>query len=115
MKLFGLDLGSARHRSAIGVAIASALGLVIGSMLVPRAPSLDDPDAPLPVVELLGQPLVLDQGASERALDAVRKYVAGSFHVELPDGGQRRLSFGRLGVQIDKVRLSSLVRDARDR
>jgi vancomycin resistance protein YoaR len=115
MKLIGLDLSSARHRSAAGVAGASVLGLVIGALLVPRAPSLDDPDAPLPTVELLGQPLVLDERAPERALEAVRKYVAGSLHIELPDGGQRRLSFGRLGVQIDKVRLAALVRDARDR
>lgn len=115
MKLLGLDLGSARQRSAAGVAVASVFGLVIGALLVPRTPALDDPNAPLPAVELLGQPLVLDEHAPERALDAVRRYVSGSFHVELPDGGQRRFSFGRLGVQIDKVRLSALVRDARDR
>jgi vancomycin resistance protein YoaR len=115
MKGFGLDLGSRRQRSAAGVAAATVLGVVIGALLVPRAPSLDDPNAPLPAVELLGQPLALDEHAADRALEAVRRYVSGSFHIELPDGGERRLSFGRLGVQIDKVRLSALVRDARDR
>lgn len=106
------DTFSRPGRGAMAVAVATLAGLAIGFLLVPRAD--DDPGATAPVVKLLGQTLVLDDGASQRALDAVRRHVAGSFHVELPDGGRRRFSFGRLGAQIDKVRLSELVREARD-
>lgn len=101
-------------RGAVAVMVAAAAGLAIGFVLVPRATGADDPSAPPPAVQLLGQPLGLDDGAGQRALDAVRRHVAGSFHIELPDGGRRRVSFGKLGAQIDKVRLAALVRDARD-
>jgi vancomycin resistance protein YoaR len=114
MNVFGVDPFSKLGRGTLAVAVATLAGLAIGFLLVPRAAAGDDPDARPPPVQLLGQALVLDDGATARALEAVRRHVAGSFHIELPDGGQRRLSFGRLGVQIDKVRLSQLVRDARD-
>jgi vancomycin resistance protein YoaR len=113
--MFRIDLSTKFGRGALAVAVATLAGLAIGVLLVPRAPSPEDPDAPPPPVEFLGQPLVLDDHATQRALDAVRRHVAGSFHIDLPDGGQRRVSYGRLGVHIDKVRLSDLVRDARDR
>jgi vancomycin resistance protein YoaR len=109
-----LDPFSKLGRGALAIAVATVAGLGVGFLLVPRAGTADDPDAAPPAVELLGQPLVLDDGAPARALEAVRRHVAGSFHIELPDGGQRRLSFGRLGAQIDKVRLAELVHDARD-
>ncbi len=100
---------------ALSIIVATLAGLAIGFLIVPRTASADDVDAAPPRVMLLGQPLVLDDGAPERALEAVRRHVAGSFHIELPDGAeQRRLSFGRLGAQIDRVRLARLVRDARD-
>ena len=113
MKL-GLDSTSRLGRGALSVAVATLGGLAIGFLVVPRAETPDDPNTPPPPVELLGKPLVLDDTASARALEAVRRHVAGSFHIELPDGGQRRQSFGRLGAQIDKARLSQLVRDASD-
>ncbi|HEX7668235.1 MAG TPA: VanW family protein, partial [Polyangiaceae bacterium] len=111
---FRIDPTSTAGRGALSLIVATLAGLVIGFLVVPRAETPDDPDAPLAPVELLGKALVLDDGAGARALEAVRRHVAGSFHIELPDGGQRRQSFGRLGAQIDKVRLSQLVRDARD-
>ena len=89
MKPLALDPSSKLGRGALSIAIAVVAGLGIGFLLVPRA--ADDPDEKPPAVNLLGQPLVLDDGASQRALDAVRSHVAGSFHIELPDGGQRRL------------------------
>jgi len=101
-------------RGGLAVAVATLAGLVIGFLLVPRAESPDDPNAPPPQVSLLGKPLTLDDDAVNHALDRVRQHVAGSFHVELPDGTERRQSFGRVGAQIDKVRLAQLVRDARD-
>src|SRR6478736_2998417 len=114
MKLFGIDPFSRLGRGVLAVVVATVAGLGIGVLLVPRAPGAEDPDEPPPKIALLGQSLVLDDHATQRALEMLRRHVAGSFHVELPDGGQRRLSFGRLGAQIDKVRLSQLIRDARD-
>jgi len=111
---FQFDPTSSVGRGALSLTVATLAGLVIGFLLVPRADRPDDPDAPPPPVELLGKPLPLDDGTAARALEAVRRHVAGSFHIELPDGGQRRQSFGRLGAQIDKVRLAQLIRDARD-
>ena len=101
-------------RGALAVISAVAAGLAVGVLLIPRAALREDPNAPPPPVTLLGKPLALSDAAVENAFDVVRRHVAGSFHVELPDGGQRRASFGRLGAQIDKLRLSQLVRDARD-
>ena len=109
-----LDPFSRLGRGTLAVAVAAIAGLSIGFLLVPRAASAGDSETPPPSVKLLGQPLLLDDGAGARALEAVRRHVAGSIHIELPDGGQRRISFGRVGVQIDKVRLAQLVRDARD-
>jgi vancomycin resistance protein YoaR len=65
-------------------------------------------------VELLGQRLTVDDAMTEHAAELLRRHVAGSFHVELPDGGSRAMSFGRLGAQIDKLRLSQVIRDVRD-
>jgi vancomycin resistance protein YoaR len=109
-----MQIPSKLARGAGAVALAVLGGLAVGVLLVPRTGALEDSNAPPPEVTLLGKPLVLDDGAVERALERVRRHVSESFHLELPDGGQRRQSFGRLGVQIDKMRLSELVRDARE-
>jgi vancomycin resistance protein YoaR len=103
-----------KKRAALALAIATCAGLAIGYLLVPRAEAVDDPSARPPVVHLLGKPLVLDDDAPRRAVDAVRAHVSGWFYLQLPDGHQERLGFGRLGVKIDKIRLTRLVRDARD-
>ncbi len=113
MKILGFETPKL-GRGALAVAVATAAGLAIGILLVPRPSSSEDPRAPAPAVQLLEQRLVVDDGTTQRALEVLRRHVAGSFHIELPDGGKRRLSFGRLGAQIDKLRLSQLVRDARD-
>jgi vancomycin resistance protein YoaR len=101
-------------RGPLAVIVAVVAGLGIGFVLVPRVPSPDDPKAAPPQVSLLGQRLVVDDTMTERAAELLRRHVADSFHIELPDGGNRRVSYGRLGVQIDKLRLSRLVRDVRD-
>lgn len=96
------------------IAVAAAAGLVIGFLLVPRAPTTSDERAKPPEVRLLGQPLELGDGAIARALDRVRRYVARPLTLELPGKKTREVYPGRLGVEIDKVRLAQLVRDARD-
>ncbi|HEX4338070.1 MAG TPA: VanW family protein [Polyangiaceae bacterium] len=101
-------------RGPLAILVASVAGLAIGFVLVPRVASPDDPSVAPPAVELLGQRLPVNDAMTERAADILRRHVAGSFHVELPDGGSRVMSFGRLGAQLDKLRLSQLVRDVRD-
>src|SRR5688500_2643472 len=114
MKLFGVNwrgapglagaarrAGSPTGRGALALLIATAAGLVIGYLSVPRSAPYDDPRAPPPEVRLLGQRLTLDDRAAERALEAVRQHVVGWFHLEVPGSDSRRYSFGRLGVAID--------------
>jgi vancomycin resistance protein YoaR len=101
-------------RSAAMIAIGSLAGLVIGFLLVPRAPGPSDPKAPPPEVRLLGEPLALDDEAGRRALERVRRYAAGPIAFKLPDGNKREFYLGRLGAEIDRVRLADLVRDTRD-
>jgi vancomycin resistance protein YoaR len=68
----------------------------------------------VPDLHLLGSPFPLAGDAIPRALDRVRRYAAGKFSIELPDGSRRPYALGRLGAEIDKLRLTQLVRDARD-
>lgn len=103
-----------RSRGALVLAVAVAAGLGIGFLLVPRAPTPGDAKEPPPKVLLLGEPLALDDEAPKRALDRVRRFAAGKLTLDLGDGQKRELPFGRLGAEIDKVRLSQLVRDCRD-
>lgn len=112
MRLFGREI--AASRSAVGVGLAVVAGLALGVLLVPRTPAADDPKAPPPPVELLGRPLVLDDSSVSRAVEAVRRHVTGAFTLLLDDDERVTTSFGELGVEIDKLRLGSLVRDARD-
>jgi vancomycin resistance protein YoaR len=103
-----------RNRAALALLVATAAGLAIGFFIVPRAEPVDDPNAKPPEVRLLGRPLVLDDDAHRRALETVRAHVSNWFFFQLPEGKKERTTFGRLGVKIDKVRLTRLVRDARD-
>jgi vancomycin resistance protein YoaR len=96
------------------VAVSVLAGLALGVLLVPRAPRPDQTPPALPEVELLGQPLQLDDQAPQRALARVRRFAAGQLSVRLPSGKSRSFRLGELGAAIDKVRLAQLVRDARD-
>src|SRR5688572_22310475 len=93
-------------RSGAMIAIGCGAGLLIGFLLVPRAPGAGDPKAPPPEVRLLGEVLALDDEAARRALERVRRYAAGPITFKLADGKARELYLGRLGAEIDKVRLS---------
>ncbi|HVY26740.1 MAG TPA: VanW family protein [Polyangiaceae bacterium] len=105
-----------QNRSALSIAVAVAAGLGAGLLLLPRAPGPGGgSDEPLPEVAFLGQKLNTDDTAAKQALERARRYVAGKFTLELPDGSKRELYLGELGAEIDKVRLSNLVRQAKDR
>jgi vancomycin resistance protein YoaR len=101
-------------RSGGALAIAVTAGLLAGFLLVPRLPEAGTPPREPLTVDLLGRPLPLDARAGALALERVRTYAAQRFALELPDGKRRELYLGQLGAEIDKVRLSELVRDARD-
>ncbi|HWP04734.1 MAG TPA: VanW family protein [Polyangiaceae bacterium] len=101
-------------RGGGALAIAVGAGLVAGFLLVPRLPAAGTPPAEPLAIELLGRPLPLDARAGALAIDRVRTYVARRFVLELPDGKRREVYLGQLGAEIDKVRLATLVRDARD-
>lgn len=109
------SLSPAARKTASILAISTAAGLGIGYLLVPVAPSPDDAQAPAPDVQLLGSPLDLTGDTIPRALERVRRYASGQFALELPDGSKRHYALGRLGAEIDKLRLTQLIRDARDR
>jgi vancomycin resistance protein YoaR len=101
-------------RTGVAIAIAVASGLGVGFVLVPRLPAPGSaPPPPLPVT-LLGRPLALDARAGATALERVRSFVSRRFALEVSDKERRELYLGQLGAEIDKVRLASLVRDARD-
>jgi vancomycin resistance protein YoaR len=101
-------------RTGIAIAIAVASGLGVGFVLVPRLPAPGSaPPPPLPVT-LLGRPLPLDTRAGATALERVRSFVSRRFALEVSEKERRELYLGQLGAEIDKVRLASLVRDARD-
>jgi vancomycin resistance protein YoaR len=103
-----------KYKSRLIIAIAALAGLAIGFILVPRAPTVSDPKPVAPEVRLLARPLSLDERALERALAWVRSFAGLKLRLLLPDGQSREYFMGRLGVEIDKVRLARLVRDARD-
>ncbi len=67
-----------------------------------------------PELSLLGKPLKLDQDAPKRALGRLRKRVSGLFTLKLPGEQTERVAYGELGVEIDKLRLGQLLRDAVD-
>lgn len=107
-------LSKSGGRSALFVAVAVLAGIGLGVVLVPRAPSPADEQSPPPLVTLLGRPLTLDDQASQAALARVRRFAAGDLVLRLPNGRRQRHQMGKVGVQIDKVRLAQLTRDARD-
>lgn len=104
---------ASRTGAAIGVAVAAGIG--IGLLLVPREPGPGDAKEPLPQTVLLGKPLPADEQAHKVALSRARTFLGGRFQLTLPDGSEREVYLGQLGAELDKVYLSNLVRDARDR
>jgi vancomycin resistance protein YoaR len=114
VKLFGRELLLSSQQGALMVGVAVVAGAAIGVFTVPRAPTPADPKEPPPEVNLLGQVLPLGDDAPKQALERVRRFAATEISVEVPGGPKHVLRLGRLGAEIDKVRLAALVRDVKD-
>jgi vancomycin resistance protein YoaR len=104
-----------QRKSVVSIAVAVVAGLGAGLLLLPRAQGPGGSDEPLPDLAFLGQKLNADDTAFKQALERARRYVAGKVSLELPDGSKRDVYLGELGAEIDKVRLQSLVKQAKDR
>jgi vancomycin resistance protein YoaR len=104
-----LSLGRTLTVLLLSAAIGSALGLLV----LPRA-ATDPSGEGLPEVRYLGAPLSLDRGAIDVALNRTRTFAKQSVSVELPDGKFHSIALSRLGAEIDTVRLTNQVLDARD-
>ena len=109
------QLLSRNRPRSLALAVAVVAGLGAGLLLLPRAEGPGGHDEPLPEVAFLGQRLNADETAAKQALERARRYVAGKVSLQLPDGSKRELYLGEIGAEIDKVRLASLVRQAKDR
>jgi len=103
-----------RNRAVLAVAIAVLCGVAVAAILSPRLPGPGDAEGPQPQVLLLGQELPLNDHAQRLALERVRHFVAQELELVQPDGSVTPVAPGRLGAQIDKARLSALVRQVRD-
>ena len=103
-----------QNRGTWAVVIAIVSGALVASILSPKLPSPGHAEGPIPHVALLGQALPLDDQAQRVALDRVRHFVAQELELVQANGSVSAVAMGHVGAQIDKVRLSSLVRQARD-
>jgi hypothetical protein len=108
-------LGAASFRTALSVGIAVAFGLAVGILLVPFGPRPGDEAAPLPKTTLLGRELAPNDDANKVALGRLRSYLGAKFELVLPGGGRREIYLGEVGAELDKLHLSQLTRQARDR
>lgn len=101
-------------RRTLSVVLLSALvGSSLGLLVLPKSPS-DPSGEALPDVRYLGAPLSLDRGAIDVALSRTRSFAKQSISIELPDGKFHTIPLSRMGAEIDTVRLTNHLLDARD-
>lgn len=101
--------------SWVWVGLAIGCGALAAVLLLSQTARPQAEAVQLPVVRLLGEPLTLDPKAPARALDRLREHTRGLFELRLPDGDVQRVSYSDLGVDVDKDRLTQLLRDTVDR
>jgi vancomycin resistance protein YoaR len=73
--------------------------------------------APVPRVLLAGQDIPVGPEGDQKALEVVRRYAKSAVAIDLARGGapeKRSFSRAAFGVEIDKVRLLALLKQARD-
>lgn len=100
--------------SWIWVALGLVSGLLAASLTLYRMRGAAPEAEALPEAVLLGKPLELDSKALKKALDRLRSHTSGLFALELPEGEPQKVSFGELGVEIDRAHLTQLLKDSVD-
>ncbi|MFO0762207.1 MAG: VanW family protein [Byssovorax sp.] len=99
-------------RFAAMIAVLIGAGLGIAFLLLPPAPDKDIKPRPPPPLRV-GGVLVPESGDRVAgALDLVRRYANGELTIKLPGGTSHKLRRGNLGVEIDRVRLASFIKEA---
>lgn len=93
------------------LAIFVVAGLAITYLLLPPAPDDGKPPA-MPPLRVAGMVVPPGGDLAAGALDRVRRYAAGEITIKLPDGTTRKVKWGALGAEIDRVRLASYVHEA---
>ncbi len=101
--------------SLAAVVLCVIAGSALGLLVMPRAPKPASSDkAGPPRLTYLGKPLSPKRGAIDEALERTRTFASRSFSLGLGGENYRALSLSELGAEIDTVRLTQLIRDARD-
>lgn len=96
-------------RFAALAVIFVASGLGITYLLLPPPP---EAQRPAPVLRVGGVAVPTAGDLVANALDLVRRHATGEIRITLPDGTTRALRRNELGVEINRVRLADLVREA---
>jgi vancomycin resistance protein YoaR len=94
------------------LALSGILGSTLSLLLLPPARGSSEGSAR--ELKFLGEPLPLDHGAIDVALDRARRQSDREVTLVLPDAHAEVISLDRLGVTIDTARISQFIRDARD-
>jgi vancomycin resistance protein YoaR len=95
------------HRAFFALALATALGVLLGvALVVPRGGSGDA--VPL---RLLGEELPVGPDGMEAGVERAERNLPRWFNLELPDGSQRRITGAELGLTLDRARLRRMIRD----
>jgi vancomycin resistance protein YoaR len=98
-----------RFRLAALIATFVASGLVITYLVLPPPPEAPGPP---PTLRVAGAPVPAGGDMAADALDLVRRHATGEIRLLLPDGSARVLRRNDLGIEINRVRLADLVREA---
>jgi vancomycin resistance protein YoaR len=100
--------------SWVWVALALVSGALGGGLMLQSLSNMTPDAEALPQAIVLGKPLELDSKALKRSLERVRAHTSGVFSLRLPEGEPEKVSFGELGVEIDKAHLTQLLKDSVD-
>lgn len=103
------------RRSELSVLFAAlALGTSLSILLLPRSSTSELSENPAPRALFLGEPLALDHGAIESAMERARKFSESPLTLILPEGKAEIVSLSKLGATIETTRLTNFIRDLRD-
>jgi vancomycin resistance protein YoaR len=98
------------HRSFAWLGGAAAFGALLGLALVASESHVETP-RPI-TLRCYGREIPLTQDAAETVLQWTTDRFEGWLNLVLPDGEERRLRYPQLGIEVDRERLTELLRDA---